>query len=352
MMRHFSTGAAGQRFEKKLCMCGQEGLYLFGEQGFFTSVSGGFRGEGIQMRRIYAAVAAAAALAVCGSSARAALIASDDFLTTASATAGNYLAGNLNTQAATNGTNGYFAGANAGNQAVGWNSGTAAFNAQTGGLTNPGLVNPPSVNDGSVAAAGNANDRLQLRDLANIAPPASSTYSFSALMRESVASYTGRTFVGLGPSRATGQNAIIPTTGIHVGFLNGAITLFYNNGGAALATQTLVASPTANATYLVDADYNATTGTITPFVYDPTGALVNNPGAQAVSATVNTATDLGAFDLFVSSNFNAGSPSAVTFDEFRFGTSRTDVLVPEPGALSLLGLGALGARRRRHRRLA
>lgn len=287
-----------------------------------------------------------------GGAAHAALIAGDSFLANAAGTSA-YAIGNAQGQTNTVGTTGYFTGTASGNLAPGWASGTAAFNFQAGGLSNPLVVNPASTNDGSVAATGNANTRLQLRDFSAVAPPASPDYFFSALLRESAASYTGTTYVGVGPARGTGQNGVVPTTGLHVGFLNGAITLFYNTGGAALTTETLLASPSANTTYLAELDYNVATGKVTPFVYDATGALVNTPAAQAVSTTVNTSTDLGAFDLFVSSNFNAGAPAAVTFDEFRFGTARGDVVqAPEPAALGLFATAAIGAglRRRRSRR--
>jgi hypothetical protein len=304
------------------------------------------------MRRFHVAVAAAGVLLGAGG-AHAALIAGDSFLTTVTSTTGNYVAGNLNAQTATNGTTGYYIGASVGSQAAGWNSGTAAFNAQTGGLTHPAVVNPAGANDGSIVATGNGNNRLQLRDLANLSPTASPDYSFSLLLRESANSYTGTTYGGLGPSRATGQNGIVPTSGIHLGFLNGAIALFYNTGDTALSSEVLVATPSANTTYLAEVDYNVATGKLTPFVYDATGAVVNTPAAQAVTATV-ASTDLGAFELFITSNFNAGlvggNPVAVSFDEFRFGTARTDVVqAPEPAAMGLFAAGAIGASLRRRR---
>jgi len=287
-----------------------------------------------------------------GERAHGAVIASDSLLTTATPTTGYYVAGNVNGQSSPNGTTGYYSGASAGNQVAGWNSGTGAFLAQVGGLSHPLLTNVPTTNDGSLVAAGNANNRLQYRDLATIAPPASGDYFFSVLLREASNSYTGTTYVGLNPSRASGANATVPSTGFQVGFANGALTLFYNNGGAAYATQTLLATPTANATYLAELDYTVATGALTPRVYDATGTLVNNPAAQTVTATVNPSTDLGAFDGFITADFNNQAPTKVTFDEFRFGTTQADVVaVPEPAEVGLIGLlvAAMGARRGRRR---
>jgi hypothetical protein len=282
--------------------------------------------------------------------AQAAVIASDSLLTTATATSGYYVQGNVNGQASLNGTTGYYTGAAAGNQIAGWNSGTGAFLAQVGGLTHPLLVNGSTTNDGSLVAAGNANNRLQYRDLASTAPAASSDYYFSALLREASNSYVGTTYVGLGPSRALGANAAVPNTAFQVGFLNGALTLFYGNGTTTYSTETLVATPAANSTYLAELDYNVATGALTPRIYDSTGAVANNPVLQTVVATVNTSTDLGAFDAFITADFNNQTPTKVTFDEFRFGTAQADVAaVPEPGAVGLLGVGVLAAAGRRRR---
>ena len=44
-------------------------------------------------------------------------------------------------------------------QAAGWASGTGAFAAQTGGLTNPNVVNLPTSNDGSLTIVGNSFTR-------------------------------------------------------------------------------------------------------------------------------------------------------------------------------------------------
>ncbi|HSI15194.1 MAG TPA: PEP-CTERM sorting domain-containing protein [Chthoniobacter sp.] len=278
-------------------------------------------------------------------SARATLIALDNFETTASTTSGFYLTGNINGQSATAGTSGYFAGTASGNQSVGWQSGTAAFLAQVGGLTNPLLVSPATANDGSFLAAGNANARLQYRDLASISAPASSDYYFSLLLSESVISYTGTVYAGLGSSRPTGANATIPANGFNIGFNNGALSLFYNNGGASYATQSLLATPTANQTYMVEVHLTlaGTTATLIPFVYNSSGALLNTPASQAVTGIVNSTTDIGAFQSWISSDFNTQSPSKVVFDAFRFGTAESDVIsVPEPTATGLLALSAVG----------
>ena len=291
--------------------------------------------------------------------AQANLIALDNFETTSTSTPGFYVAGNINGQASTTDTFGYYTGAPVGNQIAGWQSGTGAFSAQVGGLANPLLASPPTTNDGSFLAAGNANARLQYRDLASTSPPVSSDYYFSLLLSESVASYTGSVYAGLGSSRAIGANATTPSNGFNIGFNNGALSLFYGNGTASYATESLLAAPTANQAYLVEVhlSLSGTNATFTPSIYDSTGTLVNNPGAQAVAGTINSSTDLGAFQSWVSANFTNSSPSKVVFDDFRFGTAESDVInspsVPESTSAVLLALGSLGiAARRRKRQLS
>ena len=299
-----------------------------------------------------------------GQAAHGAVIASDSFLTAATATAGAYTAGNINGQTNTGGTFGYFTGAAGGNPAPGWTSGTGAYFASVTALSHPLTVNASvSASDGSLNAAGNANNRVQYRDFTTTAPPVSSSYFYSTLIRESATSYTGTAFAGLAPSLATNGNATLQATGFAVGFVNGAMTLFYNNGGtnftSATDQLTLIASPTAGSTYLAEVAVtvlSGTSATLTPRIYDATGALVNNPIAQTVTATLNTATDLGAFEGFVSSNINlnasGATPITILFDEFRFGTAEADVVsTPEPGTLALLGLcaGPLLSRRQRRR---
>lgn len=282
--------------------------------------------------------------------AKAALIASDSFLTTSTATTGNYLAGNINTQTATNGTTGYYTGSPSGSQVAGWNSGTGAFLAKVGGLSHPLVVNAPTSNDGSFFASGNANNRLQYRDFASLSPVVSNDYYFSLLLSESSNSYTGTVYAGLGPSRASGANATVPNTSFQVGFANGALTLFYNTGLAAYTQLVLLAAPTANSTYLAEVYVDLAAGTLTPTLYNSLGTVVNNPATQTVTATLNASTDFGAFNGYITSNFNGGSPANVVFDEFRFGTVRSDVVVvPEPGAATLLIFGSLSLFLRRRR---
>lgn len=285
-------------------------------------------------------------------SARATLIALDNFETTGTTTSGFYTAGNIDKQLPTMGTSGYYTGSAISNQVAGWNSGTGAFSAQVGGLTNPLLVSPATINDGSVYITGNGNDRLQYRDLASASAPASSDYYFSLLLSESVPSFTGVIYAGLGSSRPVTQNGTTPNNGFNVGFNNGALSLFYNNGGANYATESLLAAPTASQSYLVEVHLSlaGTNATFTPFVYDSTGTLVNTPGSQVVSGTMNL-TDMGAFQLWTAKAFTVGTPDKVVFDAFRFGTAESDVInIPEPASATFLAFGAVslvGFRRKR-----
>jgi len=273
-----------------------------------------------------------------------AIIASDNFLT--GGPAENYVAGNLNGQVKTAGTIGYYTGATAAPQTSGWASNTGAFAASVGGVTHPLTANPAGANDGRVLATGNGNTRVQYRDFVSTTPPPSTDYYFSALMRKSADVLPGTSFVGLSSARIAGLNGSAPTGGFFVGFSGSSLSLFYNDG-AAIVSKSLVAAASVNIAYMATLHYNTTTGLLTPMVYDNTGALVNNPALDAVAATV-AATDMGAFYFSISSEFTSSSPT-MAYDELRFGTALTDVMIPEPSAMALLmgGLGVMGLVRKR-----
>lgn len=279
----------------------------------------------------------------------AAIIASDSALTGG---VGNYTAGNINGQTSTGGTTGYFTGAAGGNPAPGWTAGTGIFSATTGGIVHPLTANPPAVDDGRFTSAGNANTRTQYRDFATTTPVASNNYYFSALLRESAVVYTGTSFVGIAASRPTGQFATTPASGFHVGFLNGSLTLFFKalSTDTSLTTRTLVASPTVSANYMATIHLDVVAGTLTAMVYNAAGTLVNNPLTDTVTASV-TSTDLGAFYMHLSSDFNGGGPAGIAYDELRFGTALSDVMIPEPSSAMLAaGALALGLTRRKRSR--
>ena len=306
------------------------------------------------MRNTLWAISGVAALFLAGASARATVIASDSFVTGvpggySSGTVGDKIGG----QAATTGTVGYFTGAPGGNPAPGWNPGTFSDVIVAGGPISAAAVNQPPVSiDGSINARGDGVARLQYRDFASATPPASPDYYFSALLYQTAfGAYQGASYIGLGPSRASAlAPSTPPTTGLAVGYNNGALSLFYNNGGAALATEPLLAS-TGIASYLVKV---AITGsgaatTLTPTVYDFRANVLNNPAAQAVTAIL-APSDMGAFQLFQTADFNNTSPANISFDELRFATTESEVAVPEPGSLGLIGIGLALLTRRTARR--
>lgn len=296
------------------------------------------------------AIFRSAGLGICllGGVANAALIASDSFLTEGSTD--NYVAATLNGQVKTGGTFGYYTGTAAGNQVAGWMSGTGAFSASIaapGGIFHPYATSSGGPNDGRVIATGNGNQRIQYRDFVSTTPPPSADYYFSALMRKSALEVPGNTYVGISASRAANLNGTVPTTGIFVGFTGSSLAMFYSNG-TALVSQILVSSAAASTSYMTTLHYNVSTGLLTPMVYDQNGTLVNNPALNAVTATVNTTTDLGAFHFSIGAEFVAGGAN-MSYDELRFGTELADVMIPEASSVALLlgGLGAFGLVRRR-----
>lgn len=274
----------------------------------------------------------------------AAIIASDDFLT--GGPTDNYAATNLNGQVKTAGTTGYYTAAAVAPQTPGWASGTGAFTAAVGGITHPLSANPAGANDGRTVATGNTFSRIQYRDFVSTTPPPSTDYYFSALMRKSAEDLPGSSYVGLSLSRVAGQNAASVTSGMLIGFSGSSISLFYNDG-VGMVTKSLVTTADMNLAYMATLHFNTTTGLLTPSIYDSTGALVNNPVTDAVTATL-AATDMGAFHYTISSEFGSSSPT-LAYDQLRFGTELSDVIIPEPSAAVLLVAGAAAAGMRRRR---
>jgi hypothetical protein len=289
----------------------------------------------------------------------AAVIASDSFLSNANAAVAasnnEYQSGvTIANQKGTAGTIGYSTAPNTTpgttSPVAGWVSGSSVYQASSLSLTNPLTASPNfSSDNGSLLAVGNSNTRTQYRDFtANVST--TSTYYFSALLRENSNSYTGLSYVGLAPGKASGSAS--PTLkGVDVGFSNGDLTLWASNG-TSLATTTLLSTPTVNSTYLAEVTMTHSSGTtysLAASVYDSTGTLVLT--SSPVTATIASG-DIGAFDAVVSNQFTStlGAPATVNYDELRFGTSLADVIaVPEPSSAALLLVGGVLCLRSRRR---
>lgn len=250
---------------------------------------------------------------------------------------GYYTAGNLSSQAATGGTAGY-SGA--------WLQNTSAVAVNTGGMTNPLLVSTVASSDGHIGPLGNANARSQNRNFAAYATTGSDYY-FSTLLRSTASLASGKSLMGLAPTNI--NNTDVVPAGVQVGYTASGLTLFYK-GASGSATQTLLAdaSYSKGMTYMASvhiAKTGTSTADITAKIYNDSGTLVAN---STVAGVIAFSTDLAALDISVSSNFTLTSPSPVTFDEFRYGTTEGDVIiVPEPtfAGLAMVGLMGLVAKR-------
>ena len=293
----------------------------------------GLVGLAMRRRRLAATVVAGLMVAVCcfnGSTANAALIASDSFATTAGGA--DYNVDRIYDQNPTVGNTG-FTGA--------WGTGgtTAALQAANGGLTHPNVVG--SALDGQVIAftSGGSAPRIVSRAI-NYAPT-DGTYYMSALFQKTAATTTLDVLAGLGPAVGTNTD-FTATASTLLGIVDGGMAFYSNSTTTELLTD---AEMNIGETYMGILQFNfnsAGDDTVIVTLRDASNATVAAQTFTGLSLDGN----MGRLSM-ATSQFD----STVGLDEIRFGTEIFNVvsLIPEPSTALMLGLGLVGlvARRRR-----
>ena len=184
--------------------------------------------------------------------------------------------------------------------------------------------------------AGTGSDRSAFHAFSSV--PASSTYAFSGLISNNDTNSRGRFGIA---QIATSQ--ALPTTGITVGTDGSNIRIWIDG-----VVTTLLSNYSTSETYFVLVDIANDAGgldTINARIYASGVSDLNTPTASVSGLTGEISADL---THLVFTKDNLASPgTGFKFDEFRFGETVSDVVVPEPASLTIIGLfGTLLLRRR------
>ena len=293
------------------------------------------------------------------SSARAVLIASESFQTTASGTGGTYDA-DTNLGASPNlsvVTGNYGFGSTAGKQ---WGNSTAGAVANLTGITHPLLTG--TAQSGS-ARVGNLSANISRRVYRTFAatPPVADAYYFSGLVNlptQTSLNGVSQSFAGLTLSTGTTVDSFNIASGIHYGLIKNGTDEIWLSVAAGNAVYPLYKVTGANVTFQVvlRLDVSTTGNESLSAWYAPSSSSELSVGLTSVDVgnIYTTPGSLGAVLLQTrnqSSNNNSGR--TVLFDELRFGTEWADVTtaaIPEPAQASVLaaaGAALLALRRRR-----
>ena len=198
---------------------------------------------------------------------------------------------------------------------------------------------------------GGFDDRSNERDLLPTAVPDSSEYYFSFL-------FQGNALIdgsfGLADGGTGSNDDPRELTGVQVGVGDSDTdtdtdfddVLLYING----TPTTILTDYDTSTTYLalVSIIDDAGVDTITASVFAD-GDSLGSPAGTAMGTATLSAGDLDELALARDTEQSSASDPDLFVDEFRFGTELSDVVIPEPASLALLGLGGLMLLPRRKR---
>ncbi len=280
-----------------------------------------------------------------GASASAALIASESFST---GNGSDYVnAQNFNSASNSNvltGTTGF-----ADTAGKAWVNGTSLVVPRNfTSLTHTLVQGTPVTGLATVIPGGNGVARNSNRELASA--PSGSSFYISGLVRiGGLANIDPDESASMGLIGNIAVNTWDTDTGIHLGLTKDGLGDVYLAAFAAGNTYTLgskLTSTQATETQMIvlklDVDTSGNNDTLTAWVAQQ-GATDLTQVLSVSDINTGTTADLGRFVIQ-----SMGGPDAVTaggtrMDEFRFGTTMSDVTsIPEPATLSLLGIAAGG----------
>lgn len=221
-----------------------------------------------------------------------------------------------------------------------WVGSTGLIDAYGTGLTSSGIDYSTG---GSVRYAGYNDTQVRAVRRSLNSYTGSSTYYVSMLVNSSILETTGSVYGGIN----SGTDAYVaPGTvgyGIYFGFAgNGSgmdlvVRQRENLGGGVFGlANTVLMAATANTTYhlvaKIEVNANSSEEAVTVWV-NPTDSS-SSAAANLTSYSMQNETSISVMSISAQ-QFRGG----VSFDEMRLGTTWSDVAVPEPATLGLLGAG-------------
>ena len=242
----------------------------------------------------------------------------------------------------------------AGNTLYGENDGSGFTGAWTGTATAGDITaQPKSLADTNALVDGGAqalrflapvNRADQGNFLSRALPDTTGTLYMSLLVRNEGGLDSGDFINFMVSDGATGNSS----NALGVGIRNaGGNPFFARAGSSSNATTNASTGATLDTTFLLVAKFSkdgSTNYNRTDLYINPTSTT--EPGTTDATAVFG-GTGIDTLSLFNIRHFTPEAGDTLFIDELRFATTFADALVPEPGSLALLGLGALTLLRRR-----